>query len=190
MAIAFAICGLVLLQACNTEGNRGNTAENDQAIVEDDRNEQVTAQNQGWDQQKQKDFISSAAEINMEEIKAGELAQEKAQDQEVQEYGQTLKEHHQSNKQKLQDLAQQMNVQLPNDLPSKKQEKIQELRNTEAGQFEEEFLSTMVKGHEDAVKKFEEAERNVTDEELKDYVSETLPKLRDHLEKAQSLQAK
>lgn len=187
MAVAFAVCGLVMLQACDTGGNQGKTAENDQ--IENDQG-QASQQNQGWDQQKQQEFLSSAAQINMEEIKAGELAQEKAQDQQVQEYAETLKEHHQKNKQKLQDLAQQMNVQLPEDLSSQKQEKIQQLRTTEPGEFEEEFLSTMVKGHEEAVQKFEEAEKKVTNDELKSYISETLPTLRNHLEKAQSLQAK
>lgn len=186
---ALAISGAMMFQACNSGGNQGNSSAM-QENQESDRVRTNTAQNQGWDQQKEKEFLSSAHMINLEEIKAGELAQQKAQDQQVQEYGQALKDHHQKNKQKLENLAQQKNVQLPQDLSSEKKQKVQKLESAQPDQFEKEFLSTMVKGHEDAVRKFEEAEKNVADEELKNYISETLPTLREHLEKAQSLQSK
>lgn len=55
--------------------------------------------------------------------------------------------------------------------------------------FNRAFASSMVKGHEQAIRKFENAANNLQDADLKKYAKKTLPTLREHLRKAQELQS-
>jgi|GEM_PF-1937261 len=62
---------------------------------------------------------------------------------------------------------------------------------TLAGQeFDRAFAAKMVKGHEQAIRKFETAADNLTDADLKKYAEKTLPTLRKHLKMAQELASK
>lgn len=76
-------------------------------------------------------------------------------------------------------------------LEQMKQECIQDverLQGLSGSEFDREFVKAMVKDHEMAVQKFEQAAQSLEDRELKNFASDTLPKLRQHLEMAQELQ--
>ena len=56
--------------------------------------------------------------------------------------------------------------------------------------FDRAFADHMVRGHEKAIEKFENASAYLQDASLKKYADKTLPTLRKHLQLAQELQAK
>jgi len=56
--------------------------------------------------------------------------------------------------------------------------------------FDRAYAAKMVKGHEQAIRKFEIASTNLQDADLKKYAAKMLPTLRAHLRMAQELQAK
>ena len=56
--------------------------------------------------------------------------------------------------------------------------------------WDKEWADDMVEDHEKDIKKFEEAQNEVEDAELKTIITETLPSLREHLESAKKQQAK
>jgi predicted outer membrane protein len=56
-------------------------------------------------------------------------------------------------------------------------------------QFDRAFVSHMITGHQQAIRKFEMASENLQDPALKKYAEKTLPVLREHLRMAQELQS-
>jgi putative membrane protein len=57
-------------------------------------------------------------------------------------------------------------------------------------EWDKEWIDDMVEMHEKDVKKFEEAQNDVADPELKTMVSEALPVLRSHLDMTKQIKAK
>lgn len=141
-----------------------------------------------WDNERRSEFVKTAANINMKDIRAGEIAQNKAKDQSVKDYGQMLVNDHRDAQQKLQNAAQKENINVPQNLDEKHQEKVKELEQASAGDFRKKFLDMMVQGHEDAISKFEDAQKNLQSGELKTWVDNTLPALKKHRDRAKQLQ--
>jgi putative membrane protein len=75
-------------------------------------------------------------------------------------------------------------------LDAKHQEKIDELSKLQGADFDKKFMECMLKDHKEAVSMFEKASRSLTDTDLKNFASQTLPKLRDHLQMAQNIASK
>ena len=86
-------------------------------------------------------FVLKAALSSMIEVELGQLAQEKAQRQEVKEFAQMMVEDHQQLNEGLQSTLQDNPADMPEVLRAKQQEKLQELRNTSAQEFDKEYIS-------------------------------------------------
>jgi putative membrane protein len=78
------------------------------------------------------------------------------------------------------------------DSPTLQQEmqSIQRLQAMSGTEFDKAYINEMVKDHTKAVQKFETASQNLQDQELKQFVQETLPKLQEHHKMAQQLSAR
>lgn len=182
--ILFNLTIAVLFFSCDGKNTRdaGESADND----EFSGNMENRDNNNKWDQERRNDFVKKAALINMTEIRAGEIAQNKGQSQEIKNYGQTLVNDHKKANQELKNIAQNQNI--PQNLDEDHREKIQELQEASNNEFDRKFLDMMVEGHEDAIDKFEDAQKNLSgQQQLKSWVDNTLPVLRRHLEKAKQL---
>lgn len=64
---------------------------------------------------------------------------------------------------------------------------IESLRNASAGEFDKLYMQNAVRGHKMAVKKFENATQNISDEEVRSLAKEALPQLKEHLQQAMQL---
>jgi predicted outer membrane protein len=71
-----------------------------------------------------KEFIKSVAESSLLEVQLGQLAQQKATSDEVRELGMTLIEHHANANQELKQIAEQLQVEVPEELDSEAQMKV------------------------------------------------------------------
>jgi putative membrane protein len=63
----------------------------------------------------------------------------------------------------------------------------QRLQRTPSAEFDRAYTREMIADHQHAVRQFEQASTTLTDNELKAFATETLPKLREHLHHAQKL---
>jgi putative membrane protein len=68
-------------------------------------------------------------------------------------------------------------------------EEYKKLEGLSGGEFDSAFLSTMVEGHEKSIELYQQATNELGDGAAKKLAEETLPKIRDHLQQAKSLQA-
>jgi putative membrane protein len=170
IAAAISICG------CKNENNNSN----DSKDVAEEHNDAK------FDKAKEKDaqFLVDAAEIDLMEIKLGELAQNQAIKDSVKELGKLLLKDHEKSLKELQVMAGKKMVTIPSEITEKGRDSYNKLVDKKTGDFDESYCEEMVKGHKDAIEKFEKAATDIEDVEIKNWANKQLPTLRTHLDKA------
>jgi putative membrane protein len=134
-------------------------------------------------------FVTEAAHGGHAEVSLGKLASEKAASNDVKEFGQMMVKDHSKANDELATLAGRKGLDVP-DGPAKKQKAEEErLSRLSGAQFDRAYMQLMVKDHEKDVRAFEQASRQLDDAELKRWASQTLPTLREHLDRARAIQA-
>jgi putative membrane protein len=135
-------------------------------------------------------FIKEAADGGMAEVELGQLAQDKASSPEVKQFAERMvKDHSQANDQ-LKQIAMKKNVTLPSS-PSKKMEaKKDKLSKLNGEAFDRAYMADMVKDHKKDIADFQKESNGGQDQDVKQFASQTLPTLQDHLKQAQSISPK
>ena len=133
-------------------------------------------------------FATKAAHTNMAEVQLGHLAQQKASNPDVKEFGERMVNDHTEAQAKLKDAAGRANVTLPEGLDQKHKELKDQLQQKSGAAFDTMYINKMVEGHEQAVQMLKEAAANLSSEPLKQWASQTLPTIQDHLKRAREIQ--
>jgi putative membrane protein len=134
------------------------------------------------------DFAKEAAQGGLLEVRLGELAEQQAKSQEVQDFGRRMGEDHGQANQRLMQIAEQKGIELPQSMSEDGQETYDDLRQYMAAEFDEAYMDEMVSDHEHDVAAFEDYVENAQDPDLRSFAEETLPTLKEHLELAQQTQ--
>lgn len=134
-------------------------------------------------------FADNAARGGIAEVEMGQLAAEKGSNQGVKAFGQQMVDDHTKANAKLKRIADSESMTLPTDLTSKDQELKSKLQNLSGAQFDGAYIKAMVKDHQEDVKEFKKEANSGKDPKIKEFASQTLPILQDHLAKAKSAQA-
>jgi putative membrane protein len=160
------------------------------------------------------DFAWDAALINLKEIRLGEVAESKSQNTVVQEFGRHMVQDHSKMNGRLMKIAAAEGLQLPDtntfyvqvtasaekpatelmeETPQQKlqdaQADVQQMSSLTGSEFDQAYADAMVKGHEKAMQKFEDASASLQDKPLKNYADKGLKSIRHHYEMAQQLQS-
>ncbi|MDX1950709.1 MAG: DUF4142 domain-containing protein [Verrucomicrobiota bacterium] len=136
---------------------------------------------------KETDFVKEALKGNMMEMKMGQMGADKAQNQELKQFGETLVKDHSRANEELRTIAQKKGVELPTEVHKNHDKKMDNLPEQAGAEWDKAFARHMVKDHKKDIKKYEQASRDCKDQELKAYIDKTLPTLRQHLQTAQSI---
>lgn len=131
-------------------------------------------------------FLRAAAEINMTEMKLGQLAQDRASAPAIKKLGERLVTDHAKMNKDLTQLAKSHDVTLPEKLDKMHQKLVDQLQNLKGTEFDKAFAKDMVAGHEKAIHRFESEAKNGQDSEVKAWAERWLPALRAHLELAKT----
>jgi putative membrane protein len=158
-----------------------NNNSKDTKDVAEDHNDAKFDKN---DNEKDVQFLVNAAEINMEEISLGQLAQHKGSTNHVKELGKMMEESHTKSMAELTALAQTKSISLPTSQTDNVKEAYKNLNEKSGNDFGKEYSSMMVNGHKKAIELFEKASTECTDPEIKAWAAATLPILRTHLDQA------
>jgi putative membrane protein len=132
------------------------------------------------------DFMVKVADVGMTEVRLGELAQEKAANQRVKNFGSMMIKDHNNAGDELKRLAKAKNVTLPATPGDDHQKKIDDLNKKSGKDFDKSYINAMVDGHQSAVSDFEKNTDN-KDADVKAWVNKTLPTLRIHLDSAKAI---
>ena len=126
-------------------------------------------------------FIAKAAEGGMAEVEMGKLAEKNGQREDVKSFGSQMARDHGKANENLKSIAAKMNVPLPDKLSAKHQGAIDNLSKTVGPAFDTGYIARMVVEHEKTLLLFEGAQSQVSNEDLKKFIAETLPVVRSHL---------
>lgn len=126
-------------------------------------------------------FYEDAAHGGIAEVEMGKLAQEKGQSKAVKDFGAMMVKDHSAANEKLKALAGKKGIQLPTS-PNMAQMATRTKLQVLTGQtFDESYVKTMVKDHEEDIMKFEKEAKEGKDAEARAFATATLPTLRTHL---------
>ena len=133
-------------------------------------------------------FMMKAAEINMEEIKLGKLAQQKGTMSHVKELGKMMVKEHTQAMAGLTTLAKTEMVKLPTAESQKIMDAYKMLSEKKGKDFDKAYSDMMVEGHKEAIALFEKTNNYTKDVNVKTMTTSMIPKLKTHLEHAEMCQ--
>jgi putative membrane protein len=134
-------------------------------------------------------FITKAANGNRAEIELGKLAGERASSEGVKEFGQRMVTDHGKAYDEIKELAERKGMTLPADLDAKHRKLQDRLSALSGPAFDRAYVDEMVKDHRQDVADFQRQATTGKDPEVRNWASQTLPTLQDHLKQVQALQA-
>jgi putative membrane protein len=132
-------------------------------------------------------FATNAAESGLAQAQLGLLAENRAQNPDIQEFGRRMVTDHTRLDDELRLTAAAEGFSLPQQLPERYEALYQVLQRESGPLFDEEYLQDMVREHKAAIVLFERQVKSGTDMALKGFAEKALPLLQNHLKQAQFL---
>ncbi len=133
------------------------------------------------------DFSVEAANGNMIEVQLGGLAKTKAAKDRVKSFASMMVTDHKKISEDLQKIATSKNISLPQELSNEAKKDINRLSKKDGIDFDRSYINMMVADHKKDVNKFEKAAKDCKDPDLKNFIEQTLPVLRKHLDSAKAI---
>jgi putative membrane protein len=142
-------------------------------------------QGQGQSQESSKEFVQNLASANQFEIQAGQMIQEKAQDQQIKDYAKQMVQDHQQAGDQLKPIAQAMGVDISSQqLNPVHQAKLQELQKKQGEDLEKCYIFGQAGMHLTQVLETSWRSQSASDPQLKQFLTQLQPKLQQHLQHA------
>lgn len=136
---------------------------------------------------KDQKFVREAAQGGLAEVELGKLAAEKASSDQVKKFGQRMADDHSKANDELKELASKNGIQLPTDLDSKDKALKDRLSKMSGSDFDKAYMQSMVKDHKKDVADFRKESTSGSNNDVKQFATQTLPTLEEHLKQAQSI---
>ena len=131
------------------------------------------------------EFYRLATESSRKEIAAGELAADQASHASVKDYARMMVTDHTAMAQQVQEAAGTADAAAP----APDATATAGLQGRSGDDFDRAYIDMMVMDHQKAVAMFENAAQNASTDQAKTLAQGALPKLREHLQRAQALQS-
>jgi putative membrane protein len=180
----------------------GGDRMSDQAAAARDQTPAGTTQQMDTGEARQ--FIQQAASGNLAEVELGQLASQRAQSNDVRQFGQRMVQDHSKALDQLRSAASSANVSVPTTMSQEHQNIRQRLSSLQGEEFDREYISVMVDEHQKMVNMLEErrdaagmqpgaaspsnAQQGGGMAPLNSWASQTLPIVQEHLEQARQIQ--
>jgi putative membrane protein len=132
-------------------------------------------------------FVDKVADANKTEIQLAKIALDNAKEQKVKDFANRMIADHGKASDELKPIAQEMNVPVPQKVSAEHQQTIDKLSKLKGAEFDKAYSNAMIDDHQKVVALFEKAEKDVQNADLKKFVEQTLPTLKEHLEVAEKL---
>lgn len=140
----------------------------------------LSAQDRTW--------LTFIHQVNLAEVTAGELAQKKGGTAAVRSAGKMLTTDHEALDAKVTKVAGGLGVSLPGSAPPDQEALAKKLENESGKRFDQDFLSNMITGHQQAIAKTQAEVGQGSAPEVKNLAQMALPDLKKHLSTLQKAQ--
>jgi putative membrane protein len=132
-------------------------------------------------------FLVHVADAGMAEVQMGKDAQSKAVNARVKAFADMMVRDHSAGNDQVKSLASQRNVVLPDSVSEDHMKMMNDLKKKTGKDFDKAYMDDMVKGHEKVVDMLEKSNDKVNDTEVKTFINNTLPKIKEHLDSAKAI---
>lgn len=129
----------------------------------------------------EKAFIMKAANGGMTEVELGKVAGDKGASSEVKDFGARMVKDHSKANDNLKKVAAKMGVTVPEKVDAPHQAMINKMSAMSGAAFDSAYVKGMVKDHKEDVAEFESAGKQVKNADLKKFIDETVPVMKEHL---------
>jgi putative membrane protein len=180
------IC-LAALAACNHSG-KDSTAKADSANNSLDSGQKVTPNSNREISGDDAKFAVEAANGGMAEVELGTLAQQKATNPDVKNFGAMMVTDHSKANAEMKQLAASKNITLPDSINNDEKKIKMDLMGKSGADFDKAYVKAMVDDHKEDIKAFEEAAKKVKYPEMQAFITKTLPVLKMHLASIEKIQ--
>lgn len=134
-------------------------------------------------------FIKKAADGGMTEVELGKVAEKNGQRDDVKSFGSQMVKDHGKAGDNLKSVASKMNVTVPDKVSAKHRAMIDKMSKMSGAAFDTAYIKAMVEDHEKDVAEFEKARGQVSNEDLKKFIDDTVPVIKGHLEMVKKMQS-
>ena len=133
-------------------------------------------------------FVQEAASGGMAEVKLGQLAQQKGTSDAVKSFGSRMVSDHSKAGDELKTAASQSNISMPDKMNAKDEATYNRLSKMSGAAFDREYARNMVTDHTHDIAEFRKEAIDGKDDSIKNFASQTLPTLQEHLKLARSME--
>ena len=133
-----------------------------------------------------RDFLTKAAQGDNGEIMLGRMAQQRAENPGVRDFGRTLVNDHYQARGDVERTAQRMRIYLDRGMAQAAQDERNRLQGLRGGEFDREFVRYMVEDHQNDIRDFRNEARESQDP-ASQLARRQLPTLQKHLDMAMAL---
>jgi putative membrane protein len=132
-------------------------------------------------------FVRKAASGGIMEVELGRYAKDNAYSQEVKNFGDMMVTEHSKANEELMDILKNANMNVDEKMLPEHQQHVNKMTKMKGAEFDKAYMKMMVEDHKKDVKEFEKASKNERNTEVKNWAANTLPVLKQHLQKAQEI---
>lgn len=194
------ISGTYIFSACNgnSSSTTGSTLDsttataNTDSSVSADKKAALNANNSGkaMIDADTKDFANKAATGGMAEVELGKLAEQRATSQQVKDFAKMMVNDHTLANNNFKTLATSKSIELPSSVTDDQRKDIDALSKKSGKDFDKAYVDMMVDDHKATITEFKTAEGKVSDNDVKSFITLTLPTLQKHLDAIQAIKSK
>lgn len=192
LLIPVSLLGALLLAGCSMNGtnNDASITGHSTTVVTGTSDDATDGNNVD---NKDANFVSWAMADNEAELDLVRIGKMKLTDSELKAHAGVMETDHGNVGQQLADYASKKGIKLAdNDAAHANdtiQDNIDDLADYASGvNFDKAWLEKAIDAHEDAIAEYKKAGSDVKDQELKDWISRTIPSLQSHLDKLRGIQ--
>src|SRR5690606_5413815 len=120
-------------------------------------------------------FVEQAAMGGMFEVRSAELALDRAESDQVQNFARRLREDHSKANTELEETARKLGITVPSTMGPEHERKLQELESLTGEQFETRFLEIQRDVHQQAIDLFQRAADQLPEGDLSKFAADKLP---------------
>ena len=181
----YCILLLATLAIISPSCNRENSETNDKKDAEN-RNDQKFVKPDETDAK----YVVDAYAAGMKEIRFSERVKDRLVSADAKNIAEMMITDHTALNDKMRALASDKQISLPTDLTQGEQDDLNDLLKKNGMDLDKAYIDGMVSDHKDAVDLFEKASTKANDAQIRDAFDDALPKIRMHLQMAQSAKDK
>lgn len=169
--------GIMLIQSCGNSDNKEDSVDSTRTQNE---NKPTVEKNAS-------DFMTKATSGGILEVQLGQMAQQRAINQRVKDFGLMMIRDHTQGNEELKALAAQKGITVPSTLSDDHQKHVDELAKQNGNDFDKAYMDLMQSDHKEDIKEYTDASEKVDDATIKGFAKKTVPMLQMHLDSVKAI---